>query len=66
MQIEEIYEFIQEFWENTFRQQNHEKMQNAIMNFFYSFIYGCGNYVGCKTSSQFSVKPESFIHYKVL
>ena len=40
-------------------------MKNAIMNFFYSFIYGCGNYVDCSTSSQVLVKPESSIHYKM-
>ena len=35
------------------------------MSFFYSFIYGCGNYVDFSTSPQFSITPESSIHYKV-
>ena len=36
MDMEQIYEFIQEFWKKIFWSQNHKK--NAIVNFFYSFI----------------------------
>ena len=32
------------------------------MTFFYSFIYGCGNYV---VVVQASVKPGSSTHYKM-